>query len=628
MAILPLAGLACGGDQDAARSIVSKLTNVGLKSDYDGDGKADIALTGGIQWSTIPVAFSTGQGAFTPTNSSASNFAVWATQGGRPITGDFNGDGRSDVALVGGMTPTGTFWNTLPVALGNANRTFTPTNLGSSAIRDFNMWANQGANGIGAKPVAGDFNGDGKTDIALTGGTVPGTGVPGSPWSSVPIAFSNGDGTFSVSNINNHSQTIAFASLATQPGAFPVADDFNGDGKADIALTSGTAWSSIVVAFSNGNGTFNVTNVVGNQHAQTFATYAKQMGAIPLAGDFDNDGKADLALTGGIQPNGTPWSSIPVARSIGDGTFTLTNLAIANFGTYATQKRAMPITGDYDGDGRTDIALTGGVQPNGTPWGSIPVARSNGDGTFVPTNVAIANFGTWATQPGARPVPWIRTVPYAVRPMAPSQLAITGTNSNWITFTFNDNNPPFFSGGHSYDLFEIVSDMAYERGSFTGSLSGNVRTAQFSVGSLLNGQSACFKIRAYNAAGESMFSNPACGSGGSMPTFSNVGLGNGVLMCDAALSNCNYFPQAGQSFKLRWAVCNAGNAASSALSVTLYGMSSSGQSTSEDFSLSGGVAAGQCVVQQTDSTTVSTSSSWHWDVYINGVVAGGLGWSF
>jgi len=235
----------------------------------------------------------------------------------------------------------------------------------------------------------GDLSADCRGDIALTGGSSNGV-----PWTSVPVARSNGDGTFVVTNAN----LADFPLFATQSGALPVAGDFDNDGRGDIALTGGSSWNSIPVAFSHGDGTFHVTNLP----VADFATYAAQSGAKPVAGDFDGDGRGDIALTGGSS-NGAPWGSIPVAFSNGDGSFHVTNTSVASFGTYATQSGAKPVAGDFDGDGRGDIALTGGSS-NGVPWNTVPVAFSNGNGSFRVTNVNVTSFGTYATQGAATPV--------------------------------------------------------------------------------------------------------------------------------------------------------------------------------------------------------------------------------
>jgi hypothetical protein len=220
------------------------------------------------------------------------------------------------------------------VAFSNGDGTFTVTN---DAIADFAVYATQASPGLMNRPVellAADFNGDGKTDLALTGGWIPNANQA---WNTIPVAFSNGDGTFRVTN----TVVASFPLYATQAGVVAVTGDFNGDGLGDIALTGGTGWNTVPVAFSNGDGSFRVTNL----EVANFPVYATQ-GAQVVAADFNGDGKSDLALTGGGIPGEcTPWNTLPVAFSNGDGTFDVTNDPISVFGTYAVQSGPIAVSG-------------------------------------------------------------------------------------------------------------------------------------------------------------------------------------------------------------------------------------------------------------------------------------------
>ncbi len=94
-----------------------------------------------------------------------------------------------------------------------------------------------------------DVDADHKGDLMLTGGA---------GWSTIPVGFSRGDGTFWDSN----DSVYAFPVWSQDPSAKVVSGDFNGDGKADLALLGGHDWYTAPVAFSTGNGNFNVTNYV------------------------------------------------------------------------------------------------------------------------------------------------------------------------------------------------------------------------------------------------------------------------------------------------------------------------------------------------------------------------------
>ena len=387
----------------------------------------DIGLLGSSS-PGLPVAFSNDDGTFTVTDRGAGDFPAWArTPGVQRLSGDFNSDGLTDYALVGGGG-----WQSIPVALSDGNGKFTVSN---SFVGGFgNMFGSASS----AKAVAGDFNHDGYTDIALTGG---------SGWASIPVAFNLGGGNFNVTNMS----VPLFPQLAAMPGARPMVGDYNKDGFADIALVGGVGMNTIPIAHSFGNGQFQVTNqqassvfcgfvcnganfpflaqmsgaqiVTGDfnadgytdfamtvapnslsiivalnlgfgnfqvktSNAASFPTLASRQGAKLLTGDFNKDGYTDLVLVGGINMN-----SIPIVLSTGFGNFQFNDIVVPNFGTWAAASGVRPVTGDYNGDGYTDISLVGGVG-----WQSIPIAKSVGYGVFAITNGAVKRMPAWASE--------------------------------------------------------------------------------------------------------------------------------------------------------------------------------------------------------------------------------------
>ena len=131
----------------------------------------------------------------------------------------------------------------------------------------------------------GDFNGDGKVDLAVTNATD----------NKVSILLGNGDGTF---------QPQATYDVGGQPGPIAVGD-FNGDGKLDLAVGNLTG-QTISVLIGNGDGTF-----------QPQVTYSTS-GVMPISiavGDFNGDGKLDIVIAD------YPYSTVQIMIGNGDGTF-------------------------------------------------------------------------------------------------------------------------------------------------------------------------------------------------------------------------------------------------------------------------------------------------------------------
>jgi hypothetical protein len=221
-----------------------------LSGDFNGDGKADVATFSRGSTADVYVALSDG-------TKFDGNGSMWhdyfAANNEVPAVGDFNGDGKDDIATF---------------TLGSAGDVYVAlsdgTKFGASALwhGDFGYNAEQ--------PYVGDFNGDGKDDIAVFT-----RGITG----DVYVALSDGT-KFAGSGVKWH-DNFAFNT------EIPAIGDFNGDGKDDIAVFTRGSASDVFVATSDGT-KFVGTNVKWHDH---FAANDE----IPAVGDFNGDGKDDIA---------------------------------------------------------------------------------------------------------------------------------------------------------------------------------------------------------------------------------------------------------------------------------------------------------------------------------------------
>jgi hypothetical protein len=301
--------------------------------DFTGDGKPDQVATG--SGGNAVVLLNNGNGTFR----TGPTLTVTGTPSAL-VVGDFNADGRQDIAV-------GTQAGQIDLFLGNGNGTFGSArviNLGSS-------------DSIGALAV-GDFNRDGRADLAVTS-----TLLNSQQTGLVTVLLSTGNGTFRMSA--NVTVGVIASGLAVA--------DFNGDGKLDLATTTAPAGGGrdVKVLLGKGDGTF----------AAPIATTPGGNASFLAAGDFNGDHKQDLAMVDYFH------NTVRVLPGNGNGTFGQGLLFVLNNpgGLLGT-----PVVGDFFGDHKLSIALTGGL-------GNVSVLRGNGDGTFQ----AAVNYvaGYHGTQP-------------------------------------------------------------------------------------------------------------------------------------------------------------------------------------------------------------------------------------
>lgn len=351
-----------------------------VTGNFDSNQTDDIVLTGVEGWTHLPMARSNGNGTFAVSNALTGMFPGWAGQPDvQVVSGDFNNDGKTDIALTGGDG-----WSTIPVAFSAGNGTFNVTNRMATEFAE-EAWADD------VRVFSGDFDADGRTDMAL---------VPGGDAlltnDSIALALSNGDGTF-------RQVTTSLPDFVFQTDRRAVtAGDFNGDNRTDLAVVLG---NMILVAYSNGNGTFSLYRAGASSD---FYMRAGRPGAKIVGADYDCDGRTDLTVVS--EPNNT-WTTMPVAMPRGEEEFFVFDDFMPNFPGWSGVAGAQLIVGDYDADGCEDLALTGVAG-----WNAVPIALSNGDGSFHEQNVTSPTFAGWAA--GASPV----TLP-------PAPTATTGTLS-------------------------------------------------------------------------------------------------------------------------------------------------------------------------------------------------------
>lgn len=248
------------------------------------------------------------------------------------VQGDFNGDGKMDLAISNGGD------DTIYVYLGNGDGTFgVPEVLYTT----------------GQAPVwlaAAKLRTTGHLDLITVDGDS----------GQVEVFFGNGDGTFQPSSI---------VGTVDQIPTFVLADDFNNDGKIDIAV-------GLVVDADSTEPQFEVLQGDGNGNFPSivFPPSIENSSDSPLptswlaAGDINNDGIPDVVTT--------------VAFSGAIAYLNQGGTAFAQGGIFGPNDSPLAIAlADMNGDGCLDAVETGGE-------GYLTIAKGNCDGTFTQGNPA------------------------------------------------------------------------------------------------------------------------------------------------------------------------------------------------------------------------------------------------
>ena len=313
-----------------------------VTADFNNDGVADLAITD-VKGSDPRARIYLGNG--------SGGFTAGGTQtvGINPTSiaaGDFNGDNKFDVAVANYSDRTISVLsgdgsgNLLAGSTFNAGAPYTvtiggvPTNTTNPRPRII---------------ISGDFNSDGKADLAWTNDydNVSGTEVAG----TIGIAINNGTAT-------PFSSVTATGTIGNNPYGL-IATDLNGDGKLDLiaANSPSTGNGSISALLGNGNGTFqSAVNTTVGTRPRYFA-----------AGDFNRDGKQDLALSQTSSDNN-------LRILLGNGSGGFSSQSTLSMGVEAAPRGV--ISADFNADGYLDVAVSSVAGDN------VSIFLGSGDGNF------------------------------------------------------------------------------------------------------------------------------------------------------------------------------------------------------------------------------------------------------
>ena len=306
--------------------------------DYDADGRADVAAE-------LPTL---GLFAIRPSSGAPDTLQPFGIPGpGQtvPAPGDYDGDGIADVAAY------------LPAFGAFAIR---PSSGSPDEIIPF------GVGGLGQSiPAPGDYDGDGRTDLAV---------------------YVVATGQFAFRPSGGGPDVVTSFGIPGAGQSIPAPGDYDGDGRTDPALYL-PALGVLAYRPASQLAVASYANFPYTDRVIPFGIPGAGQ-SIPAPGDYDGDGKADVAAY-------LPGLGVLAYRPSSGGADVLVPFGLTGAGG------SIPAPGDYDGDGRTDVAAylpslaLFAVRPSAGGADTVQQFGATGDGQTVPaTSIPYARPAT------------------------------------------------------------------------------------------------------------------------------------------------------------------------------------------------------------------------------------------
>ena len=266
-------------------------------ADLDANGTDDLAVAGS---SSVGILLGDGSGNFTPAATSPETAANGARS---TAVADFNADGKLDLAVAGSTS------NQVTILLGAGNGDFTAAPTSPEM-----------AGGQPRSVAAGDFNADGKPDLAVANGLA----------TNLTILLGAGDGDFTA------------APTSPEPvGSTPdtvVVGEFNADGKPDLAV-SRAGFDNVTILLGAAGGDFAA--------APTSPEGAGDTPRQVITGEFNGDAQPDLAIANQVSNN------VTVLLGAAGGDFAAAPTSPEASGATSSSL----VTADFDQNGTADLAV-------------------------------------------------------------------------------------------------------------------------------------------------------------------------------------------------------------------------------------------------------------------------------